>query len=757
MASLLNIAMKRNAVDPNEILNKIDKAKEIDDTQQRKLKTGSGLIASIQAIIDNVERYLGHKKDNYLLLTNEIEITHYIDKLIAYGYVAIDTETTGLDPIDDDIVGISLYAPGLKAAYIPISHRDYITNEIVPGQPSKEFIKNQLDRFNQNDTKVIMFNSAFDVRVLRHSIGVYLTCWFDAAIAARILNENEFSNKLKDLHKKYILHNQEDEFTFAALFHDVPFNLVPMSVGYLYAAKDAEVTWELFEFQYHYLDVNDPICQAKELQDVASVFWDMEMKCAPVIADMEDAGICLDLNVVEELKVKYLPTLNDAEARYKQSLIDYGIQEQIDISSPTQLAHLFYDILGLKSNDPKQPRGTGKKILDGFDPHPIIDAIKDYRGVFTIINSFILKLPTVMKADGKIHCRFLQNGTDTGRLSSKDPNMQNIPSHAQDIRRMFTASPGYVLIGSDYSQQEPKMTAFMSHDEGLMAAAKTGKDIYSSIAAIAFNKTYEECCEFYFDENGNKTDKFNKEGKERRSQAKIIVLGICYGRGINSLAGQLKCSPEEAQKIYDEVLNIFTGLRQLKEDSEKMAREKGYVTTAWGRRRRLPDMQLPEYTISYTKERIARTGVEEVSPADLQYYGNALANIRSRKERDALLDGARAQGISIRNNNAFIARANRQTVNARIQGSAADMVKIAMVKLANDEELKKLGFRMLLQVHDELIGECPYENRHAAAERFGYVMSHAVEDKMDIPFSTDVSCVFHWYDDVVNGVNLLAE
>lgn len=232
---------------------------------------------------------------------------------------------------------------------------------------------------------------------------------------------------------------------------------------------------------------------------------------------------------------------------------------------------------------------------------------------------------------------------------------------------------------------------------------------------------------------------------------------ICYGRGINSLAGQLKCSPEEAQKIYDEVLNIFTGLRQLKEDSEKMAREKGYVTTAWGRRRRLPDMQLPEYTISYTKERIARTGIEEVSPADLQYYGNALANIRSRKERDALLDGARAQGISIRNNNAFIARANRQTVNARIQGSAADMVKIAMVKLANDEELKKLGFRMLLQVHDELIGECPYENRHAAAERFGYVMSHAVEDKMDIPFSTDVSCVFHWYDDVVNGVNLLAE
>lgn len=230
---------------------------------------------------------------------------------------------------------------------------------------------------------------------------------------------------------------------------------------------------------------------------------------------------------------------------------------------------------------------------------------------------------------------------------------------------------------------------------------------------------------------------------------------ICYGRGLNSLAAQLKCTKEDAKRINDEVLNIFTGLRQFKEDSEKMAREKGYVTTAWGRRRRLPDMQLPEYSIYYSKDRIDATGIEQVSPQDLQYYGQALSNARGKQERDSVIAGAKAQGIIIRNNNAFIARATRQTVNARVQGSAADMVKIAMVKLAHDEQLKSLGFRMLIQVHDELIGECPYENRHAVAERFGYVMSHAVEDKMDIPFSTDVSCVEHWYDDVVNGINLL--
>lgn len=749
MANLLNIAIKRNAVNSKSILEKIDKAKDLDGAPKNSIKTGKGLLASIQSIKDNMNKYLGDKKDNYLCLTSESDIKQYFDKLVEYGFVALDTETTGLDPIDDDIVGLSVYAPGLKAAYIPINHIDYITNERIENQPSRLFMKSQLDRFNENGTKVIMFNSAFDVRILRHSLNSFLTCWYDAAIAARILNENETSNRLKDLHKKYILHNKEDEFTFGALFNNVSFSLIPIDVGYLYAAKDAEVTWELFDFQYHYLNKDDPLCMSRELQDVADLFWNIEMKCAPVIADMEDNGICLDLDICEELKTKYVPILTEAENRYKQSLIDYGIYEQIDISSPVQLAHLFYDILHLQSNDPKQPRGTGKKILDGFDSHPIIDAIKDYRGVFTIINSFILKLPKVIKADGKIHCRFLQNGTDTGRLSSKDPNMQNIPSHAKDIRRMFKASPGYVLIGSDYSQQEPKMTAFLSNDKGLLEAARTGRDIYSSIASIAFNKTYEECTEF------NPDGSFNKDGKERRSQAKVIVLGICYGRGIKSLAGQLKCSLDDAQKIYDEVLNIFTGLRQFKEDSEKMAREKGYVTTAWGRRRHLPDMQLPEYSIYYSKSRVERTGQSEVSQQDLAYYGQALANAYSRQEKSNIIDNAKSQGVIIRNNNAFIARATRQTVNARVQGSAADMVKIAMIKLANDEELKKLGFRLLLQVHDELIGECPYENRHKASERFGYIMSHAVEDKMDLPFNTDVSCVENWYDDVVNGINLL--
>lgn len=451
MANLLNIALSRNAVDEKQIIQKIERAKDLDSSQKQSIRTGNGLLSSINAIKENMNKYLGHKKDNYLCLMTEQEIDEYFNKLVDYGYVAIDTETTGLDPIDDDIVGLSVYAPGLKAAYIPINHIDYITNEPVPNQPTREFIKCQLDKFNTNNTKIIMFNSAFDIRVLRHSLNSYLTCWFDSAIAARILNENEFSNRLKDLHKKYILHNKEDEFTFAALFDNITFNLIPINVGYLYAAKDAEVTWELFEFQYRYLNPNDDLCKSRDLQDVASLFWDIEMKCAPVIADMEDAGICLDLDICEELKNKYIPILTDAENRYKQALLDAGITEQIDISSPTQLAHLLYDILKLRSNDPKQPRGTGKKILDSFDSSPIVDAIKDYRGVFTIINSFIIKLPTVMKKDGKIHCRFLQNGTDTGRLSSKDPNMQNIPSHAKDIRRMFKASPGYVLIGSDYS------------------------------------------------------------------------------------------------------------------------------------------------------------------------------------------------------------------------------------------------------------------------------------------------------------------
>lgn len=421
--NLFNVALSRDDIDQKTVLDKISRAKQLSaPTTSNPRVGGNNLIQTITQITSNMEKYLGDKRDNYLLLRTEQEIENYITQSISTNFVAIDTETTGLDPIDDDIVGFSLYSPGMKAAYVPISHVSYVTNELIPNQPNRDFLKAQLMRYAQHGTYIIMFNAGFDIRVLRHSLNVYLHCWYDASIAAKLLNENEVSHRLKDLHKKYILKNAEDEFTFSALFEGTTFNLIPIEVGYLYAAKDAEVTWELFEFQYPFLNPNDPVCQKRELTHVAEVFWNVEMPCVEVLADMEDRGIRVDLSTSDELKAKYIPLLESKVEAFNKILLDYNIQEHIDVASPQQLAHLFYDILHLKSPDRKNPRGTGKEIIDQLD-HPIVDAVKEYKALATLVNAFVIKLPEVVRKDGRIHCQYNQLGAKTGRMSCKDPNL----------------------------------------------------------------------------------------------------------------------------------------------------------------------------------------------------------------------------------------------------------------------------------------------------------------------------------------------
>lgn len=451
-ANLFNIALNRNDVDTKAISEKLERAKQLPMSQTKKVRVGGGLIQTIAQISENMESYLGDKKDKYLLLTDPILINRYITESIETGFVAIDTETTGLDTYTDDIVGMSLFSPGMKAAYIPIGHISYITNELLPGQVDKEYLKKQLNRYVEAGTKTIWFNADFDIRVIRHTLGVYFHCWFDTSIAARLLNENEPKGKkgLKDLHKKYVLKGAEDELKFASLFEGIQFNFVPIDVGYLYAAKDAEITYELFEFQYQFLNPENELCKKKELQDVANVFWNIEMPCVEVLIDMEDTGITLDLEKHKKLEEKYLPMMQKAEADFHRKLKEYGITESIDIASAKQLAHLFYDLLHLKSPDKKKPRGTSKDIIKKLD-HPIVESLRDYRAVSTLVNTFVIALPKEIKSDGKIHCSYKQIGADTGRMACTKPNLQQVPSKAKDIRQMFRASDGYVLIGSDFS------------------------------------------------------------------------------------------------------------------------------------------------------------------------------------------------------------------------------------------------------------------------------------------------------------------
>lgn len=292
-------------------------------------------------------------------------------------------------------------------------------------------------------------------------------------------------------------------------------------------------------------------------------------------------------------------------------------------------------------------------------------------------------------------------------------------------------------------------TSYLSNDEKMQQAFRDGKDIYSTVAALSFGKTYEECLEF------NSDGTTNSAGKERRTQAKSIVLGILYGRSIPSIAEQLDCSIKKAQEIYDKVLASFTGLANFIEQSETQARENGYVETAWGRRRHIPDMQLPKYEFSYISNKghydplAFDTTSVEVEPKLVEKYTRAMDKARYAKDRSNVMYEARQEGIKIKDNTFKIAEAERQCVNSRVQGSAADITKLAMLAINNDTKMKELDFHLLIQVHDEVIGECPRENAKEAADRLSYLMRTAPTELIDLPFRCDCSVTTNWYGEEI--------
>lgn len=729
----------------------------------------NGLMDSINLIKENVEKNLGKYKDDYEIITDVNRLAEYFQRCNDNELISIDTETTGLDPIEDKIVGLCIYTPGEKAAYIPINHVSYITGTRIENQLTEDRVGECMQKYLYRDIDVIMFNAKFDIRVIRNQLKVYLNCTWDCYLAARLMNENEPSTSLKALHQKYVLEDAEDEFSYESIFHGLTFDKMPIDPGYLYAAHDAIITYELYQFQkqYLYYDPDKSKDDRNGMNGVAWVFFNIEMPCVNVVCDMEDTGVAFDKVYAKELSTKYNAILNaklqsfytevnkysnQIESWRKQAKNASKLEDPINIASSTQIAILLYDILGITPPDAKQPRGTGVHVLEKID-NPICKSILDYREVAKLLSTYIDKLPNVVHADGRIHCSFNQYGADTGRMSSSDPNLQNIPSHNKDIRKMFVASPGYVLMSSDYSQQEPKCLAALCREQGdsqMYDTFMAGKDLYSEIASKAFNVPYEDCLEF------NSDGTTNKEGKARRTQAKSILLGVLYGRGTISIGEQLHCSTEMAQQIKDSVFRGFPAIKKFEEDSLNMAYELGYVTTVCGRKRRLPDLQLPEFEFKW-KDGVSHSTdlldfneeVTNVVPEDkVNYYLRKLSKSKFGQKRK-VFEEANEEGIWIVDNGAKIADATRQCVNARIQGSAADLTKVAMIELNNDVNLKKLGFRLLIPVHDEVIAECPEENMKEVKHLLSSTMSHAAEEILQMPIKCDVDVTREWYGEVI--------
>jgi DNA polymerase I-like protein with 3'-5' exonuclease and polymerase domains len=731
------------------------------------VKGSGGIIGRISSITAMVDKYLSKYKEESIVIDTEEVLHEYISVCIENNVISIDTETTGLDPMLDEIAGICIYTPGQKTAYIPINHISYITFLKVPEQLPLDIIRQEFQRIADNKTQIIMFNGPFDVRFMEHQVGVRLHCYWDCMPASKLLNENELAGEggLKALHKKYCLNGKGDAFKFDDLFKGIPFTQIPIRVGYLYAAHDAKITYELYQFQKPYLIADDPVCIEKGLQDVAWVFHNIEMPMVDVVIDMEDRGITFDLDYNTSLSKKYNILMDERKQHfyelcdmyrdkieaYENTVVESKLDNPINIASPTQIAILLYDILKIEPPDKRNPRATGVEALSKMD-NPIAKAVLAYREMAKLITTYIDKMPDCVNPnDGRVHCKFHQYGAATGRMSSSDPNLQNIPSHNKDIRQSFVAQKGYVLLSSDFSQQEPKCLAALcrkSGDDQMYNTFMQGKDLYSEIASKAFNVPYEECREFRPDGTTNKA------GKERRTQAKSVLLGVLYGRGEASIGEQLHVSTQKAKDIKESVFKGFPAIKKFEQDSLKMAHDIGFVTTVCGRKRRLPDLQLDEFEFTWKAgcapqdDLLDFDDTEDVDvevPYDRQrYYRQKLRSCRFW-EKHKWIEQASEEGIHIVDNGGKIADATRQCVNSRIQGSAADLTKIAMVALNNDERLKELGFRLLVPVHDEVIAECPEENVKECSERLADIMCSAAEKVLDMPISCDVEISRAWY------------
>lgn len=720
------------------------------------IKGGSSLLSRINTIVALVETKLGKYKEDYIVLRDDESVVSYFESIIQQGIGAIDTETTSLDPLTCTMAGVCLYAPGLKPAYIPINHISYITNARVSNQVEAQLIKDCLQKCKDADVKWIMHNANYDTRVILHQVGILIKCYWDTQWAARCIS-NLDSYSLKNQHLKYCNSKDTEALSYDKLFEGIPFTLIPIMTGYLYAAGDGVKTFELYEHQRTVLN-------RRNLRGPFEVFMNIEMPLIAAVTTMEDYGIAFDMDYNKELSVKYNSILDKQKSRvheliemyrddvevYKQNNPGHCLSEPVNIDSPKQLSVILYDILKLVSPDKKKPRGTGEEIMSTLDT-PIAKAVLDYRTTAKLLSTYIDKMPHVLNPnDGRIHCKYNQYGADTGRFSSQDPNMQNIPSKNKDIRKMFKASEGYAMISGDFSQQEPRTLAHMSQDPDLIQAYADGKDIYAWIAQSIYNVPYDECKEFRPD--GTK----NPEGKKRRDSVKSIILGIMYGRGAKAIAEQIGSTTKKAQEIINKFFKSFPKVEEFIKQVQETARKTGYVETAWGRRRQLPDMLLEPYKFSWLNgfepqnfDPLAFDGVstevEDIPEHEKQYFTKRLKGCYRAKERASIMAEAKSKGIYVVDNTAKIADAERQCVNSIIQGSAADMTKLAMVAIHNDPQLTEWGYKMLIPVHDEIIGEAPMENAQKCGERVCELMIGAANSKITVPMKVDAEITERWY------------
>lgn len=662
-----------------------------------------------------------HAEGDCAIIRDAQRLREYMDHIRENGAYVLDMETTGLDCYNDILVGACLYTPGEQSVYVPFNHTD-IENKRVADQMEEAEVKEILQPVVTSDKlKAINHNIKFDNKFLIMNWGIRMGwIYWDTQLAGWVLNENE-RHQLKPMYNKYVAHGKAGDDTFDDLFEDTPCNYLPIDVFGIYGANDGIKTWKLYEFQCKYLT---PEHKREDYRKLYHVFMDIEMPLVDVCTDMEIRGVEIREDYAKELseefgkeKVEVEKKCDDYVAQFDEYIRGNNLlmrltkgTAKINYNSPQQVAELFYGVFKLRSVSRKEPRGTGDKIMQKFlnqakkantkKSNAFAEFIENYlryKEITKLVGTYVDKIPAVKDPKtNAVHTTFNQYGAVTGRFSSSDQvskiNLQNIPSKEKRIRKIFRAREGYKLVGGDFSQIEPRVLAYVSGDEAMQEAYKEGRDLYAIMGSKVYQMPYEDCREFFPDGT------VNPEGKHRRTTMKSVLLGIMYERGATAIGEQFNKNAAWAQDLIDGFYQSFPKIQQYRLKVENMAETYGYVTTVAGRKRRLPDMQLEDKD-------------------DYRYQ-----------------------------------EAHRQSLNSVIQGSSADIMKLAMIAIYRDPRYKELDCHMIITVHDELIMEVPEANVKAGADLLVDTMKRVGHSLIDLPMSVDAEVNDYWY-----GENLAEE
>ncbi|WP_298769417.1 DNA polymerase I [uncultured Fibrobacter sp.] len=605
----------------------------------------------------------------------------------ASSLIGVDTETDGLDPMQCNLVGLCLAAADnegnvAKGYYIPLGHSDEIGFPLPTGPKGNfDFNKaaNWFKEFFADNTPVaendgadgavsrrafVFHNAKFDLHVLARAFKIPQSVidnanLIDTLIAAWMLSPGQSGLGLDNQVMQRLQHEMIPiENLIGRGKNQITFNRAPIKDATEYGAEDAVYTLRLWK----------PLKQELEKLDYMKYFFEQEMPLLKVLYQMESVGVAIDVPALKTLEQELARRIENLE---KEICDMAGVE--FNIGSPKQLGDVLFDTLGLPEI---KKRSTDAVVLEELSfkaPHPIVFAVIEYRELKKMQSTYISVLPTLVNPDTKrIHTSFIQWGTATGRLSSRDPNLQNIPVRSdlgKKIRAAFVPqSKDNVILAVDYSQIELRMLAHLSGDEALIESYKEGIDIHARTAAAIY---------------GVKLDEVNSD---MRRDAKVVNFGVLYGMTAFRLSRDLKIPMSQAKDFITGYFDMYQGVQQYIEDIKAAAHRDGYVETLSGRRR-------------------------------------YIAGIDSSDRMESQM-------------------AERMAVNTPVQGSAADLIKIAMIRIQKRINAENLPLRMMLQVHDELVFECPRDQVEAMAQMVKSEMEGAMQLK--VPLVASVGFGENW-------------